>query len=241
MRKLLREQSLSLVFLGLFVLALVGQAFAGWHDYNESETWHAQLAGQAPETVSLGRYLTSSDFGRGRHGELAVGVPPVHALHPRSRSGSSRRARRVQGAGQEGGESDAQQHVGAHVRSDSPGWAGAGGWRLTLYENSLVPVIATIWIWSWLAQSVSGWSAHNAERTEHGQSTLSWPGYLGSAELLADDAAELAVRVPRRRPDGGARHLPAAARLARVQAGRLPAPHDRGRGLSRGGRALFGP
>ena len=60
MRRFAREQSLSLVFLGLFLAALAGQAVAGWHDYNNLETWHAQMAGETPETLSLGRYLTSS-------------------------------------------------------------------------------------------------------------------------------------------------------------------------------------
>ena len=59
MRRFLREQSLSLVFLVLFLAALTGQAVAGWHDYNNLETWHAQMAGEAPETLSFGRYLTA--------------------------------------------------------------------------------------------------------------------------------------------------------------------------------------
>jgi hypothetical protein len=57
MRKLLREQSLSLslVFLGLFVLALVGQACAGRQGYNNVETWQARMAGEEPATIGLGR------------------------------------------------------------------------------------------------------------------------------------------------------------------------------------------
>ena len=43
--------------------------------------------------------------------------------------------------------------------------------------------MATIWIWSWFAQSVSGWSENNAERLEHEQPSLSWLGYLGSADF----------------------------------------------------------
>ena len=62
MRRFLRDQGLSLVFLGLFLAALCGQAVAGWHDYNNLESWHAQMAGEAPQTLSFGRYLTSSSF-----------------------------------------------------------------------------------------------------------------------------------------------------------------------------------
>ena len=43
--------------------------------------------------------------------------------------------------------------------------------------------MGAIWVWSWFAQSVSGWSAHNADRLEHEQPALSWLGYLGSADF----------------------------------------------------------
>ena len=37
MRRFLRENSLSIVFLALFVVALVGQAIAGHADFNEQQ------------------------------------------------------------------------------------------------------------------------------------------------------------------------------------------------------------
>ena len=85
--------------------------------------------------------------------------------------------------GEEGGESDEEQLVGEHAKPSSPKWARAGGWRTAIYGNSLVLVMAAIWVWSWFAQSVSGWSAYNAERLEHEQSSLSWLGYVGSADF----------------------------------------------------------
>jgi len=57
MRRLWRENSLSIVFLGLFLVALCGQAYAGWYDFNNEAVSHHQ------ETISLGRYLLSSAFG----------------------------------------------------------------------------------------------------------------------------------------------------------------------------------
>src|SRR5215218_3427808 len=54
--------------------------------------------------------------------------------------------------GSAGGETDEQQLVGAHVQSDSPRWAKLGGLRTAIYSNSLVLVMTTIWIASWLAQ-----------------------------------------------------------------------------------------
>jgi hypothetical protein len=64
MRRLVRDQRVSLALLALFLAALAGQAVAGWHGYNNLETWHAEMAGETPGTLSLGRSVSSSDFAR---------------------------------------------------------------------------------------------------------------------------------------------------------------------------------
>ncbi len=183
MRRFLREQSLSLLFLALFAAALAGQAVAGWHAYNDDEVTHAALLGEAPETISLGRYLTSSSFAQAvtenwqsEYLQFTLFILFTVWFVQKGSTESKQ-------PGEEGGESDEQQMLGAHARDDSPRWARAGGWRLWLYSNSLVLVMASIWLWSWFAQSVSGWSAYNDELAEHEAPTLSWVQYLGSADF----------------------------------------------------------
>jgi hypothetical protein len=88
--------------------------------------------------------------------------------------------------GEEGGESDEEQQVGAHAGPNSPRWARVGGWRSKLYANSLVLVMLAIWLGSWFAQSVTGWSTYNADQIEHHQSTLNWLGYIGSSSFWED-------------------------------------------------------
>jgi hypothetical protein len=183
MRRVLRDQSLSLVFLTLFVASIAGQAVAGWHDYNNLETWHAQMAGEAAETVSLGRYVTTSSFAQAVTENwqseylqftlfILLTVWFIQKGSPESKQ-----------PGEEGTGTEEQQLLGRHTKRHSPSWAKAGGWRTKVYSNSLVLVMATIWLWSWFAQSVSGWSESNAERLEHEQASLSWTGYLGSADF----------------------------------------------------------
>ena len=48
----------------LFLGALSAQSVAGYHKYNEDERAHAQLLHERPQTISYGRYLTSSSFGQ---------------------------------------------------------------------------------------------------------------------------------------------------------------------------------
>ena len=183
MRTFLREQSLSLIFFALFLAALAGQAVAGWHGYNEDEVMHAQLLGQTPETLSFGRYLTSSSFAQAvtenwqsEYLQFTLFILLTVWFIQKGSTESKQ-------PGEEGGESDREQMLGPHAKPESPRWAKASGWRLWVYSNSLVLVMATIWLWSWFAQSVSGWSAYNAEQLEHEEHSLSWLGYLGSSDF----------------------------------------------------------
>jgi hypothetical protein len=56
MRTFLRQNSLGLFFGAIFLAALVGQAFAGWHAFND------QQAADQLGMIGLGRYLTSASF-----------------------------------------------------------------------------------------------------------------------------------------------------------------------------------
>jgi hypothetical protein len=40
MRRWVREQSLTLFFLAIFALSLIGQSFAGLHDFNAEQAAH---------------------------------------------------------------------------------------------------------------------------------------------------------------------------------------------------------
>jgi len=56
MRRFLRENSLSLFFLVLVLVTVVGQSFVGQHDYNAKQVEHGAQA------ISWSRYVVSSEF-----------------------------------------------------------------------------------------------------------------------------------------------------------------------------------
>jgi hypothetical protein len=85
--------------------------------------------------------------------------------------------------GDEGLGSDKDQLVREHALRNSPKWAKVSGWRHTLFSNSLLIVMGTIFILSWLAQSLSGLVVFNAEQVDHGQQLISWGEYLVSADF----------------------------------------------------------
>ena len=66
---------------------------------------------------------------------------------------------------------------------DSPDWAKPRGIKTFVYSNSLLIVMSIIFFGSWFAQSVTGWTEFNAQQVDHHEATVSWLGYLGSADF----------------------------------------------------------
>ena len=177
MRRFLRDNGLGLVFGGLFLLTLFGQAIAGKADFNDR-----QLA-NGGEPVGLLDYVLSSDYGvnvaENWQSEylqfflfIYLTVWLVQRGSPESKS--------LEDVGR---ESDEQQKLGKHTLKDSPKWAKAGGWRTTLFSNSLGAMMVGLFLLSWLAQSIAGRSAFNNERLTELRDPVSWAVYLGSADF----------------------------------------------------------
>ena len=170
--RFLRHNSLSLVFLGLFLAAVVGQAIAGHADFNEDQDRHGD------PRLSLARYVVSSEFGvavmenwQSEYLQFTLFVLLTVWLLQRGSPESKE-------LGKAGLESDQSQKVGPYAQQNSPRWARAEGIRRTVYENSLLLVMGTIWIGTWFAQSVTGVAQYNTERLDHQQDPVSWSSYL---------------------------------------------------------------
>jgi hypothetical protein len=186
MRRFMRDNGLALFFLVLFLGSLGGQAIAGHNLYNEQETEHAQLLHQKPETISLGRYVTSSSYAQAvaenwqsEYLQFMLFIIATIWLVQRGSTESKL-------PGREGLESDKDQKLGEHVTDDSPSWARARGLRRRIYSQSLLVVMALIFFGSWFAQAVSGWSVYNQDAMAHKQPTISWVSYLGSSDFWQD-------------------------------------------------------
>jgi len=179
----LRNHGLAAFFLAILLAALVGQAIAGHADYNNDEIEHAQLLDEAPETISLGRYVVSSAFGQAvmenwqsEYLQFFLFILTTVWLLQKG----SPESKELDKAGL---ESDEDQLVGEHASPDSPKWARVGGFRTWLLSNSLLIVMGLIFVASWFAHSVTGWSTYNADQIEHEQEPLSWLEYIGSADF----------------------------------------------------------
>jgi hypothetical protein len=176
-RTFLKHNGLSIFFLVLFLGALVGQAFAGHADFNEDQLRHGD------PTMSLGRYVVSSHFGvavlenwQSEYLQFTLFILATVWLLQRGSPESKE-------LGKAGTESDRDQMVGPHALDDSPRWAKVHGLRRRVYENSLLIVMAAIWIGSWFAQSITGVTEYNTTRLDHHQLPVSWSEYLGRPDF----------------------------------------------------------
>lgn len=175
-RRVLRRgvwtSSLSVVFGAMFLAALVGQAFTGWAAFNDEQA-AAQLA-----KVSLGEYLTSAAFAvdvaenwQSEYLQFLLYILGTVWLVQRGSPESKE-------LGKSGPESDEDQRVGRFATRESPRWAATGGLRTFVYSWSLVLVMGSIFVASWLVQSVAGWAAFNETRLQQLRDPMSWPAYL---------------------------------------------------------------
>ena len=177
MRRWASENSLSLFFLGLFLIALVGQSIAGLYEFNDHQVQHGE------PTYSYGRYLASSDFGSDmlenwQSEWLQFWVFALATVWLVQKG--SNESKKPEHAGL---ESDEQQRVGVHAGRKGPRWAKVKDWRLSLYSNSFCIVMGLVFLATWVAQSFVSWTVFNDEQQAHDDPTISWASYFGSADF----------------------------------------------------------
>jgi hypothetical protein len=176
-RRFVRDNGMVLFFGLIFLLALCGQAVAGWFDTND------QQVADGAATLSFAGYVTSSDFGadvaenwQSEYLQFALYI--VATVHLVQRGSPESKA-----LGEEGTESDEDQRVGRHARADSPAPAHASGSRLWWYGNSLGLTMGLIFLGSWTAQAVAGRAAYNAQQLRAFEDPLGFWAYLGAPDF----------------------------------------------------------
>jgi hypothetical protein len=177
MRRFFTFNSLSIVFLGIFLATVSAQAIAGHSKFNDDAMAHKE------PPISFGRYVTSSSFGQAvmenwqsEFLQFSLYIFGTVYLIQRGSPESKQ-------PDQAGRESDEDQLVGGHAKPDSPGWARAGGWRTWVYSNSLILLMTSIFFGTWFAESACGWSAYDSDQITHHQPKVSYVGYLGTSDF----------------------------------------------------------
>lgn len=172
-----RDNSLSLAFLALLLVALVGQSFAGVADFN------AEQLSNGGQQVSWAAYLVSSAFAvdvaenwQSEYLQFALYIVATTWLIQRGSSES----KKLEDAGT---QSEADQKIGTHAGENAPRWAKAGGWRTAIYGRSLAAIMTFFFLGSMLAQSIAGRAAYNHDQLTQNEDPVSWGGYVTSADF----------------------------------------------------------
>ncbi len=177
MKRFLRENGLGLAFGTLFLVTLVVQALVGHADFNADQASHHG------DPIGLWRYVTSSSFGvdvlenwQSEYLQFTLYIVGTVWLLQKGSPESKE-------LGKAGGESDEEQRLGAHTTADSPRWARAGGLKTLIYSNSLLLVMGSIFLLSWLGQSITGRVAYNAEQLDHQEAAVTWLQYVATPDF----------------------------------------------------------
>src|SRR3954454_12026963 len=163
-----RENSLTLIFIALFLLALVGQAISGFFDFNAQQRAHDEHA------YSFAHYIFSSDFGvdvmenwQSEFLQFASFILLVIWLRQRGSTESK-------SMDEPSIPPDEDDHLRGAARPDSPYWAKVGGLRTAVFSNSLLLLMTFLWLASWGTQAVTGWRVYNDDQSEHKQPEVSF-------------------------------------------------------------------
>ena len=171
-----RNNNLSIVLLGLFLVCLVGQACAGWKVYNSEQRQHQQAE------VSLGQFVATGEFGEtvfenweSEFLQMAFYVILTVFLYQRGSAESKKHD----------GSDAVEEDPSAHRKDPgAPSPVKAGGWRLSLYKNSLSLTLLVLFVFSFVAHGVTGARKHNEELLAHGSRELvSAVGYMQTPEF----------------------------------------------------------
>jgi hypothetical protein len=175
--RFVRENGLSLFFGAILLASLVGQSFAGQHQFNANAIEHHS------GTYSWLRYVTSNEFAgdvlenwQSEFLQFWLYIVATVWLFQRGSSESKELT-------DTGTMSDQSQFVRGYAKSSSPAWAKVDGVRRRIYENSLALAMLLCFVGSWVGQSVTDWRAYNHDQKDHNQASISWGEYWVNADF----------------------------------------------------------
>jgi hypothetical protein len=171
-----RNNSLSIVLVFLFALSLVGHAVTGWRAHNEDQRQHGQ------DEITLSEFVRTGEFGEtvfenweSEFLQMGFYVILTVFLYQRGSSESKKHD----------GSDEVEEDPLAHRDDpDVPGPVKAGGWRLTLYKNSLSLAFLGLFVVSFVGHAASGARKYNDEQREHGSSEqVTTMAYMRTAQF----------------------------------------------------------
>lgn len=175
MRRILRENGLSIVLLTLFLVFLGGQSVAGLLEYNQDQLAHGEPA------IGYLTYLGSAHFAEAVSENWEseflqlFGYVIFTAFLFQKGSAESKKLDE-----EEPVDRDPRR---SRDRPDAPGPVRRGGLALRLYEHSLSLAFLLLFLLSFAVHAIGGAGEYSAEQLAHGQAAVSAIDYLGTSRF----------------------------------------------------------
>ncbi|HKR13260.1 MAG TPA: DUF6766 family protein [Pyrinomonadaceae bacterium] len=171
MRKILRNNGLTIVLVLCLTLFLVGQIVAGMLDYNEDQRTHGQ-----PE-VGVISYLATPHF-------LEATTENWESEFLQMFAFAILTACLYQKGSAESRDPDKDEEPTKRNKKDAPWPVRKGGIVLKLYENSLSLIFLLLFLMSFTLHAISGAREYNQNQLEHGNTQqVSAIEYLGTSRF----------------------------------------------------------
>jgi hypothetical protein len=175
LRRILRENGLSLAVFAIFLVCMGGQVLSGHLQYNEERKEHGE------QPVELRAYLGSGHFmeataenWESEFLQMAAYVLFTVFLFQRGSSESKKLDE------EEAVDRDPRQ---ARLKSDAPWPVRRGGWVLRVYENSLTLAFLLLFMVSFILHAVGGARDYNEDQLSHGGETLTSFDYIQTSQF----------------------------------------------------------
>lgn len=177
MKRFLRENGLSIVWLGLFFLAfIVGQSIAGYFEYNSDQQLHGR------EQVTYAQYLATPHFveatmenWESEFLQMFLFVALTAFLYQKGSSQSKKIGDK------EAVDRDPRR---SKNKKDAPWPVRRGGWILKIYEHSLSLAFLMLFAGCFVLHAAGGAREYNQEQREHGiRESVSTFEYIGTSRF----------------------------------------------------------
>lgn len=156
----LRDRSLTIVLMTMFVASGVGQLFTGWAQYNTEQVEHHRAAATMSGYLAEGHFWSALfENWESEFLQMAVFILLTTVLVQKGSPESRRRGVR------EPVDADARDFAD---RPDVPWPVRRGGWVLRLYEHSLGLAFILLFMASWIGHLVGGFADYTHDQAMHG-------------------------------------------------------------------------
>ena len=177
MRRFLRDNSLSIVLFGMFLVFFAGMAVTGHRAFNADQKDHDE------PTVSFPHYLKTGHFGEATFENwesefLQMGAYVALTVWLVQRG--SAESKSVDDDDDEAADEDPADH---RDDPEAPWPVRRGGLALGLYKNSLAIAFFVLFFLSWWLHAVTGAHEFSSEQEAHGGARVTTVGYLRTSQF----------------------------------------------------------